>query len=112
MIIYQLHKYYGEWENFHDRIIGSYLRKERAEEEKAKAEAKEKELREQSKKCQDCPFEDDESRFVNFNDLLAEYSDYCAEADLKESGDGIYCENYYTMWDESTFEIEEIEVEE
>ena len=36
MKIYQLHEYSGEYEDFSDRIIGSYLRKERAEEEKAK----------------------------------------------------------------------------
>ena len=35
MTIYQLHEYSGEWEDYRDRIIGSYLRKERAEEEKS-----------------------------------------------------------------------------
>lgn len=42
MIVYQLHKCGGEWEDSFDYIIGSYLRKERAEEEKIKAETEEK----------------------------------------------------------------------
>ena len=41
MKIYQLHKHGGEWEDYRDVIIGSYLRKERAEEEKLKAEKEE-----------------------------------------------------------------------
>ena len=50
MKIYQLHEYSGVWEDFHDYIRGSYLRKERAEKEKVKAEAEEKELAKKSKK--------------------------------------------------------------
>ena len=38
MKIYQLHKYGGEFEEAYDYIIGSYFRKERAEEEKMKVE--------------------------------------------------------------------------
>ena len=57
MKIYQLHEYRrGAWENLRDWIVGSYLRKERAEEEKVRAEAQEKELIEHSKRCDRCPF--------------------------------------------------------
>ena len=31
MKIYQVHKYSGEYEDYRDQIIGSYLRRERAE---------------------------------------------------------------------------------
>lgn len=110
MKIYQLHKYSGEWEDFHDYIIGSYLKKERAEEEKKKAEAEEKELIERSHRCANCPFLEED--FKNLNDLLSEYPDYCTEAKLEDEDYGIDCENYYTHWDESTFEILEVEVEE
>lgn len=106
MIIYQLHKYSGEWEDFIDSIIGSYSRKERAEEEKAKAEAKEKELIEQSNKCNDCPYLYD--AFISNDDLLS----YCSKAKLKEYEDDVDCENYYQHWDEATFKIKEVEVEE
>ena len=113
MKIYQLHKYGGEWEDSFDFIIGSYLRRERAEEEKAKAEAEEKELREHFKRCFDCPYtEDFEDGFVDVNVLVSENPNYCNKAKL-ESGDyGISCENSYYHWDEATFEIEEVEVEE
>lgn len=111
MIIYQLHEHSGEYDYYCDRIIGSYLKKERAEEEKAKAEAKEKKTREDSKRCLNCPFL--EENIVKLDNLLAKYPDYCTEVELKEDifGD-IDCENYYTTWDEATFSIEEVEVEE
>lgn len=106
MKIYQLHEYSGEWEDYRDRIIGSYLRKERAEEEKAKAEAKEKELVEQSNKCDDCPYLYD--AYITNEELLS----YCSKAKLEEDDDDINCANYYSHWDEATFEIKEVEVEE
>ena len=109
MKIYQLHECNGEWEDYHDYIIGSYLRKERAEEEKAKAEAKEKELMNNSSKCNKCPFLD--CAFID-NKLLEKYSDYCSEASLEEGEYGVDCANYYVRWDKSNFYIKEVEVEE
>ena len=84
-----------------------------AAEAKAKAEAEEKELREHSKRCFDCPYtEDFEDGFVDVNVLVSENPNYCNKAKL-ESGDyGISCENSYYHWDEATFKIEEVEVEE
>ncbi len=110
MKIYQLHKYGGEWEDSFDIIIGSYLRKERAEEEKAKVEAEENELIERCRKCNCCPFL--EHLYANLDNLMAKYSDYCSEAKLEDGEWGISCENYYSHWDEATFKIEEVEVEE
>ena len=111
MIIYQLHECGGEWEDYHDYIIGSYLRKERAEEEKTKAEAKEKELIEHGKRCQNCPFLGEE--FEDLDNLMSEYSDYCNEAKLVDEGDyGVGCENYYLHWNENSFYVKEVEVEE
>ena len=108
MKIYQLHKYSGEWEDFRDHIIGSYLRKERAKEEKAKSEAREKELVEQSNKCDACPYLYDS--YITNEKLLS----YCTKAKLEknEYGDDMDCVNYSTHWDEATFKIEEVEVEE
>ncbi len=40
MVIYQIHKYSGQYEDFTDVIVGSYLKKERAEEEKVNFETK------------------------------------------------------------------------
>lgn len=109
MLIYQLHEYGGEWEDRFDYIIGSYLKKERAEEEKVKAEAKEKELVEQDKKCNECPYLYD--AYTTNDELLS----YCSKAKLERDEydpDTMNCKNYYTHWDESIFEIIEVEVEE
>ena len=111
MKIYQLHKYGGEWEDSFDFIIGSYLRRERAEEEKAKKEAKEKELIERSNRCINCPFYGED--FDNLDTLMSEHSVYCNEAKLIDDEEyGMDCENYYAHWHESTFKIKEVEVEE
>lgn len=109
MKIYQLHEYGGEWEDHYDYIIGSYLKKERAEEEKIKSETKENELREQGKQCSNCPFLDNPQAL---DALLSKYSDYCDKAELEESEYGVDCNNYFSKWDESSFAIEEVEVEE
>ena len=111
MKIYQLHEYSGEWEDFTDNICGSYLRKERAEEAKADAETRERELLERGQQCINCPFLNNHS-FLNIKNLIAKYPDYCTDAKLEESDYGIDCENYYAHWDKSTFEIKEVEVEE
>ena len=111
MKIYQLHEYCGEWEDFRDYIRGSYLRKERAVEEKIKAEAKEKELTKKSKKCNNCPALD-AYPFSSFDSLFDKYCDYCSEMELEETEDGINCKNYHSMWNISDFKIKEVEVEE
>lgn len=111
MKIYQLHECGGEWEDYHDYIIGSYLKKERAEEERVKAETKEKELMERSHLCYYCPFLEED--FANLNNLMSEYSDYCNEAKLEDGDFGIECANYYfAHWDEDSFYVKEVEVEE
>ena len=114
MKIYQLHEYSGCYEDFHDYIIGSYLKKERAEEEKVKAEAKEKELLMHSKKCNNCPFLDMDS-LSKLDDTISLHPDYCSKMALEESEGDIYCGNYYCYFpdlDGATFEVREVEVEE
>ena len=110
MKIYQLHEYYGEWEDFRDYIRGSYLRKERAEEAKIKAEAENKELVAKSRKCSRCPFIADDD--FELGVLLLAYSDYCSEVALEDTPYGTNCKNYCCVWEESDFEIIEVEVEE
>lgn len=111
MKIYQLHEYSGEWEDATDYIRGSYLRKERAEEEKAKAEEFEKILRERSDKCNKCPVFC-EDPFLSATDLIEKHSDYCDLMELDDSDYGVNCMNYAFKWDFSTFKIVEVEVEE
>lgn len=110
MIIYQLHKCSGEWEDYCDAIIGSYLREERAIEEKIKAETVEEELIARGSKCNRCPFIDEVPD--NFDELIVKHSDYCSDAKLIKSDYGIDCENYYSHWDKATFYIKDVGVEE
>lgn len=112
MKIYQLHEYGGEWEDSYDYLIGSYLHKERAEEEKLKAEALEKKLVEQHNRCNnDCPFIGEP--YNTRHTLLTMWNGFCNEAQLEDYGDGeIYCKNMYFHWDISSFKIKEVEVEE
>lgn len=108
MKIYQLHKYSGEYEDFSDDIIGSYLKPERAKEELTKAEKEEMELRRQGRKCQYCPICDYGASFdLDVEDVECENKD--AEFDSQY---GWLCKNYSPHWDDATFEIEEVEVEE
>ena len=108
MKIYQLHKYGGEWEDAYDYIIGSYLRKERAEEEKIKAELQDKSDKELARRCSNCPLicswglDDEVAR------KCAEYCDKFKYIDMGD--DGFDCGNYTTYWDEVCFRIEEVEV--
>lgn len=110
MKIYQIHEHSGEYEDYCDRIIGSYLRKERAEVEKVKAEANEVKAIEQSNRCNRCPFT--EASYSELNNLLSDFQGYCDEMELYDSDYGIECRNYYHHWDKAYFVIEEVEVEE
>lgn len=111
MKIYQLHEFGGEWEDKYDYIIGSYLRKERAEEEMAKAVAYNAAMVDKAAKCRNCPLfdrEDDDS----VDDVLTAIGEYCTMKKIMKDEYGTHCENYSSFVDESYFRIEEIEVEE
>ena len=102
MIIYQIYKY----KDFNNYVVGSFLNKARAEEEKTKLEMEENVLIAQSIKCGKCPYLYD-SYLTN-----EELKSYCDKADLHNYGYSVDCVNYYEHWDEATFEIKEVEVEE
>ena len=110
MTIYQLHEYGGEWEDKYDYIIGSYLNKARAKEEKAKAEQAEVLRQEQSRKCAECPlcnyyFDDKEAVF----EACAKYCDKFSQQDYESRGG---CSSYHCQWDANLYRIETVEVEE
>ena len=52
--------------------------------------------------------------YCDLDDLLLKHNDYCSEKELEDLGVsyGIKCKNYYLKWFDSTFKIEEVEVEE
>ena len=112
MKIYQLIEYSLDYGCLCTIVIGSYMKKERCEEELVKAKAKEKELKEQSEKCEKCPFQ--HLKLSTLNILLKEYHNYCSKLSLhidteNDEGD---CVNHYIHWEDIDFEIKEVEVEE
>lgn len=112
MTIYQLHEYGGQWEDAFDYIISSYMRKERAEEEKLKAEEKEAKRTEQCKKCNNCPIGDEDLQADTLEYAKHTCRNYCSRAEIFEDKFGYDCEHYEVCWEESRFRVEEIEVEE
>ena len=110
MTIYQLHEYGGEWEDKYDYIIGSYLSKARAEEEKTKKEQAEAINQQQSKKCANCPLG---NYYFDDKDAVAEAcAKYCDQFSRNDYNDVMECRNYYCPWDSNLYRIEPVEVEE
>ena len=109
MKIYQLHKHGGLWEDYRDNIIGSYVRKERAEEEKLKAEKEEKIKRQQAEKCAECPYNCNITDNAVIADLMRKH---CDHSDIIFEDDEIYCKAHYYHWRDYEFYVEEVEVDE
>ena len=110
-IIYQVHSYSGEWEDYEDIIEGSYFKKSDAQmlvnnlEQQAKIEEAEYE------KCHNCP-----SHKLCFNGKNIEViKQYCNEFEpSKDKADDDYCVNErFTIMGSAetpTYEIQEVEV--
>ena len=112
MKIYQVHEYSGEYEYFQDRIVGSYLYEKRAISKKEELEQIENERRKKSEHCGSCPIDDSDVIADEFDVVVKRCSIYCKDAKITEDRFGYDCENYCSYWDEVTYEIKEIEVEE
>lgn len=108
MKIYQIHKYTGSYENFRDYIISSYLKYTKAVIEKERLAKEDLDMRERSNKCAECPHIS--GYCSKTKDLKNIHSDYCNEASLEATEYGIECNNYYSYWDDATFEIVEVDV--
>ena len=111
MKIYQIHEYSGEWEDFRDYIIGTYLREEKAVKEKEQLEKKERIKIEMRRKCQNCPICDSWQRSDKEN-LIKECEEYCKLFSLYQDDEecAFDCNNYMYAYDEITYEIKEVEV--
>jgi sulfatase maturation enzyme AslB (radical SAM superfamily) len=109
MKIYQLHKYGGEWEDYRNYIIGSYLHKERADEEMAKAQDEELQKQRLAQQCANCPYHTDD---MGDNQILANLMrEHCDHSDIYCDEDGdVFCKNFYLHWIDHEFNIEEVEV--
>lgn len=110
MKIYQIHEYGGAWEDRFDDIIGTYLSRIRAEEEKAKAELEDKKDEELARHCSGCPICDGWSLDDKVAKKCEQYCNRFAYVDMGD--DGFNCANYTAHWDEVYFRIEEVEVTE
>lgn len=110
MKIYQLHELFGEYEDFEDNIIGTYAKMERAEEERQKAIAREKEDMKHSDKCWHCPVYNFENLHRDIETVKGTFGFYCDKVqNIDESGN---CKNYYIKHETSLFQIAEVIVEE
>lgn len=112
--IYQIHEKGGEYEDCFDHIVGSYLRKERAEEAIKTLQDEEEKRRARALKCQNCPVHD-----CDCNNYLV-ISEYCEDFDdaYEQVDDGeeqLFCKNEYysySAYDDVYYEMKEVEVEE
>ena len=111
MKIYQIHKYGGEWEDAYDYLVGSYLRKERAEEVMAEKQEENQRREEYVRHCNHCPYCD----YFDQNDnkaLADKMREYCDHSDIKCDSDGeLFCDAGDFYSEEGYFRIEEVEVE-
>ena len=111
MKIYQIHDTFGEWDGYNDYIVGTYLRKEKAEEELEKFRANERELVKQAMECAACPLAD-WLTLTEFKDYEKDGLNTCPRfKKFVDDRDGeVTCRNTYNHWDEHEYEIKEVEV--
>ena len=111
--IYQIHEMGGQYEESFDDVIGSYLRKERAEEVLKILRDKEDKRLEQALKCQDCPVHD---RGCTNRLIIGEYCEAFDGAYTQDDDEGyLFCKNEYCSYpayDNRYYRIDEVEVEE
>lgn len=95
MKIYRLLECSGEWEDYHEYRIGTYLTYDRAKEVMDEKVKLENEREEHSRMCCECEYGCGDNHKCS---------------DFKED-ENHECLNYFTIWDTSTFRIDEEEVE-
>ena len=111
--IYQIHKMSGEYEDYLDTIVGSYLRKEVIK----TLQDKEDRRRACAIKCRECPVQDYNRYYDrNFRSVINEYcEDFEEEHELDYGEEQLFCKNeyyLYSAYDDAYYEIQEVEVEE
>ena len=108
--IYQIHETGGEYEDFFDYIVGSYLHKEKAKQELEKFKDALSERRMHYQKCSDCPAQcgclEDEI------DEIRESCDCFAAEDADYESFIWFCKNAVHSYDASVrYEVEEVDVD-
>ena len=111
MKIYQIHKYGGNWEDYRDYIIGSYISYEKANIEMECLKKEEQQLR----MCDSCPLiycpEDCDGHDCDscINYRVEKAKEYCDRYECS-IGNGDNCKNRYFKFIDYHFKIEEVEV--
>lgn len=107
--IYQIHETGGEYEDYFDNIVGSYLHKEKAKQELEKFKDALSERRMYYQKCSDCP-----AQFGCLEDEIDEIRESCDcfAAEFDDESLIEFCKNAVYSYDESVrYEIEEADVD-
>ena len=113
--VYQLHAVSGEYEDYHDRIIGTYAKMEVAEKEKIRLELIEAE----NAKCDSCVLffceencDGDCGKCHEPENLISKTKKYCDKFEMKkyEGSDVIHCKNKAFHPDEITYRIEKVKI--
>lgn len=118
MKIYQIHESSGMYDDYIERIVGSYLNKEKAIAKMEELKRINKKKLNQCDKCSECPiWEIDISDTLN--SIMKKCFKHCRKARIKEEYSWYYeksyeyyCDNYQGYCEECDYTIEEVEVEE
>ena len=112
MKIYQIHRYGGDWEDYRDHIVGSYISYEKADIEMERLKKEEEQLR----KCGSCPLyfcpEDcDGHNCDNCIDYrVKKAKEYCDRYKPFDKGEDDCCVNRRFVFYDINYKIEEVEV--
>ena len=110
MKIYQIHATGGQWEDYFDYIVGIYLHKDRAELEIKQLVDTEEARQKRYEKCQACPIGDLDLNAGTLKDMKYACSTYCGHSQIEEELYGFFCENEESYYDNTNYNIKEIEV--
>lgn len=106
--IYQIHKISGEYEDYLDAIIGSYLHKERAERELEKLNDELNERHSYYQKCLNCS-----AQFGCSASEVGKIRESCDYFETEEEEPLVgFCKNAVYSYENTYYEMKEVEVEE
>lgn len=111
MKIYQIHETGGQYEDYFDYIVGTYLHKDKAEIDMQILIDKEELRRQEYEKCQSCPIGNLDLNVDTIEAMRSICQEYCDSSQIFEQlYDEYVCENEAIYWDDRGYHITEIEV--
>lgn len=109
MTVYQIHEYTGEYEDFVDRIVATYLDPDKAQADMNKRRKAAEDLDKASAKCACCPTATLYYEDVT-EDLLQSIKRYCSKFEKIDQDDEFDCKNFFEAWDIPSYKIRAEEV--